>query len=71
MARAGEETWRCHVCGKERPDSKISVARYQRMDTVVPIRLNVRYCNDRVKCRNGTRDVARRWAAGNEVKAVP
>lgn len=44
-------TWKCHICGKERPDEFISV--YHR-----PIYLNgqqvgmqnIRYCNDNPDC---------------------
>jgi hypothetical protein len=45
------DTWKCHICGDERPDDKISVFKHS---TTTPggIRLseNVRYCNDRKKC---------------------
>lgn len=39
-------TWTCHVCGDERPDAKISVAKHPLGIAVV----NVRFCNDRPDC---------------------
>lgn len=48
-------TWICHVCGKERPDNKISVLSSTKPlgRTHVPITQNVRYCNDNPDCREG------------------
>ncbi len=52
-------TWRCHVCGKERPDDKISVF-------VKPIFLpdgricgqqNIHYCNDNPDCIKKAKDM--------------
>ncbi len=44
-----EDTWKCHACGKERPDNKISV-----LSAPLPIFLNAtmnfRYCNDNFSC---------------------
>lgn len=47
-------TWTCHICGKERPDSKISV---YKTDIGVKrglqpgiMMMNVRYCNDNPEC---------------------
>ncbi len=42
--------WTCHVCGKLRPDDKISV--YSRVSTRFGVELteNVRYCNDNPDC---------------------
>lgn len=39
-------TWTCHVCGDERPDDKISVAKHPLGIATV----NVRYCKDRPEC---------------------
>jgi len=45
-------TWKCHICGEERPDDKISVhtspliCRGQSIGDQ-----NVRYCNDKPDCR--------------------
>lgn len=51
--------WTCHVCGEMRPDSKISVE-----TKTVPIKgtestieQNIRYCNDRPKCKAGAKKV--------------
>lgn len=46
------DTWTCHVCGRERPDEKISVANHERINGVgVHVRQNVRFCNDGDQCR--------------------
>ena len=51
-------TWICHVCGRERPDDKISVLSTQKtLGGTVPITQNVRYCNDRQECIDGAKDV--------------
>jgi len=50
-------TWTCHICGKERPDAKISVH-------TTPLIIggqvmgdqNVRYCNDNPECRKKAQD---------------
>lgn len=51
--------WTCHVCGEMRPDSKISVE-----TKTVPIKgtestieQNIRYCNDKPKCKVGAKKV--------------
>lgn len=53
-------TWRCHVCGEERPDEQISVARHDRSaEHGLPpgcYTENVRYCNDRESCMQAARD---------------
>lgn len=44
-------TWKCHVCGVERPDAAISVAsRTEMINGRVPMEINVRYCNDNPSC---------------------
>ena len=46
-------TWKCHACGDERPDSKVSVAHVPLpgLENAFPeTRQNVRYCNDRPAC---------------------
>ena len=49
-----EGTWTCHVCGRERPDERISVFKSDRSAAFgLPpgsVGQNVRYCNDRVTC---------------------
>lgn len=49
-------TWTCHVCGEERPDEKISVYSRDHVRNGVPIRENVRYCNDRPECAEGAKN---------------
>ena len=50
-------TWKCHVCGEERPDAKISV-----LSKPVVIKgqvfcvQNIRYCNDRQRCIDSAKD---------------
>lgn len=51
------DTWKCHVCGKERPDAKISVYSSTRYFGNVPMKQNVRYCNDNSECIEGAKTV--------------
>jgi len=47
-------TWNCDICGKERPDTKISVYVHDRsLDKNLPegkLHENVKYCNDNYDC---------------------
>lgn len=44
-------TWTCHICGKERPDDKISVhSKPIDLGVGVVTKQNVRYCNDNPDC---------------------
>ena len=43
-------TWICHVCGKERPDEKISVFSSIGYSHGISIKQNVRHCNDSRVC---------------------
>jgi len=44
-------TWLCHICGKERPDDKISVfSSVIELGGGVEMTQNVRYCNDNLEC---------------------
>ncbi len=47
-------TWKCHICGKERPDDKISVYKVDLgVEQGLPpgvMSMNVRYCNDNPDC---------------------
>lgn len=62
-------TWLCHVCGDERPDDKISVYsekaedRGKYLDVVVDAQMtvNVRYCNDRERCKDRAPAIAESW----------
>lgn len=63
------DTWSCHVCRRIRPDERIAV--FSR-DAIVPglpvgsFRVNVRFCADRLECREGAPVVADRWLADVE-----
>ncbi len=55
----GFDTWKCHVCGEERPDDKISVLSKPLIinGQVVPDSpQNIRYCNDRPACIEGAKE---------------
>jgi hypothetical protein len=54
-------TWRCHVCGDERPNERVSVYSESNWMSGVRAKYNVRYCNDRPECRAGAPNVAARW----------
>lgn len=65
-------TWKCHVCGQLRPDSKISVAVHSRVDgNGVESKQNVRYCNDNGTCEKiaRLRDHTSLWAIKNQAEA--
>jgi len=51
---ANKITWTCHVCGKERPDARISVFKRDISQSLgLPTGIafeNVRYCNDSDSC---------------------
>lgn len=51
--------WRCHVCGDERPDDRISVYSSQKEigTTGTMMTQNVRYCNYRPSCVEGAKAV--------------
>ena len=53
------DTWKCHICGEERPDAKISVLTKPLIinGQVVPGgQQNIRYCNDRPACIEGAKE---------------
>jgi len=59
-------TWTCHVCGDERPDEFISVAKHKHLyPNGFEIQNNVRYCNDRKACR-----VAAVWRDHGALKSI-
>ena len=64
--RRQELTWTCHVCGDERPDELIGVARFDWRRGDVRMRTSVRHCLDRPGCEAGTLTVAVGWAPGWE-----
>lgn len=47
-------TWKCHICGKERPNAAISVFQSDLSGRhglpAGTMKMNVRYCNDRLAC---------------------
>ena len=49
-----ELTWKCHICGDERPDNMISVhttdLSEERGLPAGTMKQNVRYCNDNAEC---------------------
>ena len=50
----GSLTWRCDVCGNERPNEKISVHPVDITDPSVPtvkVVRNVKFCNDVPACK--------------------
>lgn len=54
----GFESWKCHVCGEERPDDKISVlSKAILIGGRVCGQQNVRYCNDRPSCVEGAKNI--------------
>lgn len=63
MRKVFGESWTCHVCKEERPDSLISVVIHD-MSTEYKLpprsmKRNVRYCNDRTGCWKAARDRSR------------
>lgn len=56
-----EITWKCHVCGRIRPDNYISVLQKDISKKCgLPfgtVQENIRYCNDNSDCINGAKDV--------------
>lgn len=59
MADKMFDTWKCHVCGEERPDDKISVLSKPLIingQVVKGGQQNIRYCNDRPACIEGAKE---------------
>lgn len=56
---ADELSWACHVCGDVRPDDKISVLTTEMVygEGNIPMKQNVRYCNDRPNCVEGAKEI--------------
>lgn len=55
----GFDTWKCHICGEERPDDKISVLSKPLIingQVVLGAQQNIRYCNDRPACIEGAKE---------------
>lgn len=45
--------WECHICGRTRPDNKISVAvHWHTYPSGMRTGSNVRYCNDNATCKS-------------------
>lgn len=51
-------TWKCHMCGEERPDDKISVLSYPIKDLPGAV-ANQRYCNDKDECYQAAKEKAK------------
>jgi len=50
-------SWKCHICGEERPDAKISVMTKPLITNgQVCGEQNIRYCNDRPACIEGAKE---------------
>jgi len=50
-------TWKCHICGEERPDDKIwVVTKPLIINGEVVGEQNIRYCNDRRRCVLGAKE---------------
>ncbi|KKM92418.1 hypothetical protein LCGC14_1218660 [marine sediment metagenome] len=55
----GFDTWKCHICGEERPDDKISALSKPLIingQVVQGGQQNIRYCNDRPACIEGAKE---------------
>ncbi|GAH82156.1 unnamed protein product [marine sediment metagenome] len=51
------DTWKCHICGEERPDERISVFTTPWVINGQTVgSQNIRYCNDRPACIEGAKD---------------
>ena len=51
------ETWKCHICGEERSDDKISVlSKPLVINGQLCGQQNIRYCNDRPACVEGAKE---------------
>ena len=59
-------TWTCHVCNQVRPDSKISVRTKRKRIGSVEFDENIRYCNDRPECVEGSK--TRTFTSGEDVQ---
>jgi len=56
MSKSPFDTWKCHICGEERPDDKISVLIKPVIITGLRCgKQNIRYCNDRPACIEGAK----------------
>jgi len=51
------ETWKCHICKRERPDDKISVvSKPLIINGQACEQQNIRYCNDSPECIEGAKE---------------
>ncbi len=51
------DTWKCHICGEERPDERISVVTKPLIINGKTVgEQNIRYCNDRPACIEGAKE---------------
>ncbi len=57
MAFTEPLTWKCHICGEERPDASISVLTKPLVINGMQCgNQNIRYCNDNPACIEGAKD---------------
>jgi len=57
-------TWKCEICGKERPDNKISVITYK-LKNFPKAERNLKYCNDNPDCQKEAVETAETGEFGN------
>jgi len=51
------DTWKCHICGEERLNNKISVlTKPLIINGLACGEQNIRYCNDRQSCVDGAKE---------------
>ncbi|GAI59347.1 unnamed protein product [marine sediment metagenome] len=51
------DTWKCHICGEERPNGKISVlTKPLIINGLACGEQNIRYCSDRQACVDGAKE---------------
>lgn len=53
------DSWTCHICGEERPDSLIGVATGFIKD-LPGAQINIRYCRDKFECEKSANEAALR-----------
>lgn len=70
MSFPSDLTWKCHVCGDERPDAVIGVHTESELlggcGLSIPVRANVRYCKDRLKCCERAPVLALSWLCSGD-----
>ncbi len=63
------DTWKCHICGEERPDERIAVVSKPLIINGKTVgEQNIRYCNDRPACIEGAKEFS--FSKGGEENGV-